>query len=366
MMKIKIAERFHPFSHENGTKFLLPNTSFSVQIFPTRLNFVDIEGKMESFFLSFDFAGPLKDFTAELDLEQGLVRVFGITKKGYMRYLIFAKNDGIWLTMEKIPEEKLICHRSFPPAQLSFSKGESLLISLPFKNDVSTKNEERLSLGVHKAQEWERVRRRLDFKEIFPFWLSLNYWTPLRKEESDQGNYLLIEECRQKIEYSEKQKILESFKNLFLAAFDGVLVPRLFDTEYQGILTEKTLQNPLPSPLALLTKGARLIRSLFVQGEDNCIAILPCLPPEFHSGRMIGVQALNTILDFEWTKKSLRRLQISSIYGGDILLKLPKGIRSCRVKKGRRVIKKLSLDVHGKVMLSLVPSEKIELDRFEK
>ncbi len=366
-MKITIAERFHPFSHENGTVFLLPNSSFSVRIFPTRLEFIDLEGKMESFFLGFDCVGPFTDFTAELDLEQGLLRVFGMTKKGYMRYLIFAKNDGIWLTLEKIPEEKLLCRRSFPPSQLTLAKEESLLISLPFKNETLTKNQERLSLGMHKAQDWALIRRRLDFKEIFPLWLALSRWTPLRHAMSTQGNYLLIEECLQRIEHGEKQKVLESFKSLFLAAFDGVLVPRLFDTEHQGILPEVMLQNPLPAPLALITKGASLIRSLFVHGEDNFIAILPCLPPEFHSGRMIGVQALKgVILDFEWSKKCLRRLQISSIHGMNIVLKLPKGIRSCRVKKGRQALKKLSIDVDGTTVLALVPSETVEIDRLEK
>jgi hypothetical protein len=367
MLKIKIAERFHPFSHENGTPFLLPNSSFSVQVFPTRLNFIDLDNKLESFFLSFDFVGPLTDFTVELDLEQGLLRVFGVTKRGYMRYLVVAKSDGIWLLVEKIPEEKLLCCRSFPPAQLSLAKGESLLISLPFKNDTFTKNQERLSLGMHKAQEWACIRRRLDFKEIFPLWLALSHWTPLRDVESYSGSYALLEECRQRIEHGEKLKVLKAFKSLFLAAFDGVLVPRLVDAEYQGILPETMPQHPFASPLPLLTEGARLIRSLFVHGEGNLLVILPCLPPEFHSGRMIGVQALKgTIVDFEWTKKSLRRLQIVSLHGIGVVIKLPKGMRSCRVKKGRQVVKKLSIDPQGCVKLSLVPNERIEIDRFEK
>jgi len=365
-MMIKIAQRFHPFSHRNGARFLLPGSSFSIQIFPTRLIFVDLEGKGDSFFLSFDFVGPLSDFTAELDLEHGAVHVFGVTKKGYMRYLICAKREGIWLTMEKIPEGKnLICRRSFSPEQLSFEQGKGLLISPLFYNCPLTKNEERLSLGSHKAQEWEFICRRLDFREIFPIWLSLSYWTPLRREESDQGNYRLLEECRQRMERGEKQKITEAFKSLFLAAFEGIFVPRLCDTEYQGILPEGELQRPFPSPLALLTEGANLIRSLFIHEKNNSIAILPCLPPEFPSGRMTHVKAgEGAILDFEWTKKSLRQLQISSSCATHLLLKLPKGIRRCRIKKGRQGIKNLSLD-EGSAILALSSHEKVEMDRFE-
>jgi hypothetical protein len=366
-MKITIAERFHPFSHENGTKFLLPNTSYSVQVFPTRLNFVDINERMESFFIAFDFAGPFIDFTAELDLELGILRVFGMTKKGYMRYLVCAKKDGIWLTMEKIPEEKLACCRSFSPEKFSLSKGESMLIPLSFKIDGQRRNEERLSLGIHKAQEWEFIRRRKDFKEIFPLWLTLSRWVPLEGEEGNAGNYLLLKECRQKINQGEKEKVLESFRQLFLAAFDGVLVPRLHDTQYQGILPEVGQNNSSSSPLPLLTKGACLIRSLFFQEKEGKIAILPCLPSEFHSGRMIGVKALEGVTcDFEWTKKNLRRMRIFSLYGEGILLKLPKGIRSCRIKKGRHVLKKLTTDAEGYMNLSLVANETIDLDRFER
>ena len=366
-MKINIAQRFHPFSHENGTKFLLPNTSYSIQVFPTRLNFVDVAGQMESFFFSLDFSGPLGDFTAELDLELGVLRVFGMTKKGYMRYIICAKKDGIWLTVEKIPEEKLILHRSFSPEPLCLSKGETLLISYPFNHFEKMKNEERLSLGIHKSQEWELIRRRNDFKEIFPFWLMLSHWIPRKDGGREQGNYLLLQECRRKINQGEKETVLTAFRHLFLAAFDGVLVPRLYDSEYQGILPEVEQKKPFSSPLPLLTEGAELIRSMFFQEKEEKIAILPCLSSEFHSGRMIGVKSLKGLtLDFEWTKKKLRRMRIFSLYEQEFLLNLPKGIQSCRIKQNQRVIKKLMTDAEGNVRLPLGANKTIDLDRFER
>lgn len=366
-MKITIAQRFHPFSHESGTKFLLPNSSYSVQVFPTRLNFVDIDGQRESFFLLFDFVGPLEDFTAELNLELGILRVFGMTKKGYMRYILCAKKEGIWMTVEKLPEEMLVCHRSFSPEQLCLSKGESLLISHPFKNFGKMKNEERLSLGIDKAQDWGLIRRRNDFKEIFPFWLMLSRWIPQKDAEKDLGNYLLLQECRRKIDQGEKGAVLKAFHHLFLAAFDGVLVPRLYDSEYQGILPGVEQKESLSSPLPLLTEGADLIRSMFFQERGEKIAILPCLPSEFHSGRMIGVKPLKGLtLDFEWTKKNLRRMRISSLDEGEILLSLPKGIHSCRIKKGRRIIKKLMTDAEGNVELPFGANEIIDLDCFER
>ncbi len=338
-MRITIAERLHPFSHKNGTKFLLPGTSFSVQVFPTRLDFVDLEGRVVPFNVCFDVAGPVRDFTAELDLEHGILRVFGVTRKGYMRYRVSAKKEGVWLILEKGVR----------------SGKEGLLI--PCKTN-ERKREERLSLGMHKAQEWESICRRLDFKEIFPIWIRLGDWTD-SQEEGREGNFVLLEKCRQIITNGEKQQVLESFRNLFLSAFDGVLVPRLYDTEYQGILPDAPQFSSI-SPLPLLTKGAELVRSLFLKEEQGKIGILPCLPPEFHSGRMIGVKTLGGVnVDFEWTKKSLRRMQISSVHSQELVLQLPKSIRSCRVKKRRVIVDK------GNLTLSLSVNEKVDLDRFE-
>src|ERR1700722_8636600 len=137
-------------------------------------------------------------------------------------------------------------------------------ILLPFHVELLARREERLSLGAHKAQEWEAIHRRLDCKEIFPLWLSLGHCIPFQEMDTREGNYSLIEECRQKIEGGDKEKVVESFQHLFLAAFEAVFVPRLYDTDHQGILPKPQHRRSL-SPLPLLTQGARLIHSLFLQ-----------------------------------------------------------------------------------------------------
>ena len=358
-MKLTIAERLHPFSHQNGTKFLLPQTSFCIQVYPTRLEFTDLEGRENPFFVTLDFTGPIVDFTAELDLEQGILRIFGTTQKGYMRYLLFARKDGIQLKLEKAPREQVMCHLSSSPAAFCVTKGESLLIPMLLRDADGQQSQERLSLGMHKAQNWELVRRRSDFKEIFPVWLALGRWIPAKEAE---GNYSLLEECRKNIETKNKAELLGSFQKLFLASFDGVLVPRLVDTEHQGIVQPMQLDL---SPITLLTKGASLIRSLFVQEIAGKIAILPCLPAEFHCGRMTGVQIGSVSLDFEWSKKTLRGLQIVSPQDAEVCLSL-KTIRSCRLRYGRGTSKKAAIASDGSLILSLSPNQPAFLDRFEK
>lgn len=362
-MRITIAERLHPFSHENGTKFLLPKSSFSVQVFPAYLYFSDLEGKRDSFSLSFDFMGPLKDFTAELDLERGAIRVFGVTKKGYMHYVLVAMEKGICLMIEKAPEGKFSCQPSYLPTLIHLSKGESFLIPFPLGNFLR-KSQERLSLGSHKAQDWTLIRRRFELKEIFPILFSLSHWAICKNTEENEGNYLLLEECRQKIELGEKEKIFEAFQNFILSSFEGVLVPRPYDTEHQGILSEGRTKSSLSS-LPLLVRGGDLVRSLFFQERQGLIAILPCLPPQFHCGRMTGMTTSgNVIVDFEWTKKNLRRMQITSLKDGEVHFKLPKKVRSCRVCI-RKAHHKFHVDAQEGLALSLKAKETLHLDHFK-
>ncbi len=366
-MKITIAERLHPFSHEIGTKFLLPKSSWTVEVFPTRLNFYDLEGKGDPFNLCFDFTGPIQGFTAELDLEQGCLSVFGMTRKGHMCYRLCAKEDGIWLTMEKIPEEKVLCRRSFPPQECSLSQKESMIVCLALRSAEKMASQERLSLGMHKAQDWDLARRRLDSKEIFPHWFVLAGLIPSKDlpVENAAGNFSLLHACRKKIEHLEKETVLQAFEHLFLSAFEGVLVPRLTDSGYQGIVPE--LENtPLVSPLPLLTESGRLIRSLFFQEKNSEVSLLPCLPPQFHCGRMVRMRTSHhEMIDFEWTKKTLRGVLITSASGGEMHLKLPKGIRHCRLKSGRMVTKKIAVDPEGRVVLSLEANRTFQLDRLE-
>lgn len=364
-MKITIAERLHPFSHENGTQFILPKSSLAVVIFPTRLQFTDLENRSPPFFVDFFLAGPVKEFTAELDLELGLIRVYGRARDGFLRYLVQAEKDGVWLTMEKIPNGKMECQHSFAQQTFHLTKEDKLLLPQNLENSGIIAVEERLSLGMHKAQEWKSICSRLDFKEIFPLWQRLCAWTPIKALSSREGNYLLLEECRRQIESREKESVLAAFENFFLSAFQGILVPRLNDSEYQGILPATAFSKSNISPLPLLTEGGKLIRSLFFLENQGEIAILPCLPAQFHCGRITGVKtSQGSIVDFEWTKKSLRRLRLSSSKGGDVRLKLPKGIASCRIKVGRKTLKAPSIDSDGKMTVVLKAHEVVHLDRF--
>ncbi len=203
-----------------------------IQVFPTRLV---CSGKETLF----DVKGPVKNFMVELNLERGEIKIIS----GKFRH------------------------------------------SIPFVMHCK----ERLSLGNSKAQDWDLVKRRQDLTEILPIWLRLASLQPETPYKPTAGT--LIETCA----HCDKTEVVPAFLNLFNAGFRGILSPRLFDDDYQGLA-------PIAADLSFFKESGRLIRALFLQETDDTISLLPKLPPEFHSGRF-----LTETIDIEWTKKLLRR-----------------------------------------------------------
>lgn len=356
-MKITIAERLHPFSHMPGTKFLLPKTSWVVQVFPTRLSFWDLEEKGESFSFTFDFQGPIKEFTAELNLERDALYVFGMTQKGYMRYELCFKENSLCLTMEKTPQEMVACRKSTSDGMVILTKGKTVSFCAAAGNPLHST--ERLSLGNHKAQDWDLIRRRLDCKEIFPHWFALSHSVP---QKNSSGSFPLLDLCRKKIEQTDKERVLEAFESLFLASFEGILVPRLKDADHHGIAPE--LENHNLSAMDLLRESGKLIRSLFLQEKGDVISLLPCLPTPFHAGRMTQARtSSDVLLSFEWSKKMLKKVAIDSETSGEMRLRFPKGMRSFRLDKSSQVI---SIGAEGEASVSFEAGKTVWLDRFQK
>ncbi len=333
-MKITIAERLRPFSHSLGSLFPIPGTPWRVQIYPTRLIFSEEGGK--TLFFDLEVKGPVKGFTAELDLERGRIRVWG---EG-MRYALFAEEQGIWIDWEKGGGKRALlvpCSEGYvPPSCL-----------------------DRLSLGMHKAQEWEKIKGRLDLKELFPLWLRIAQSSPQERGEGVGGMWALLDTCRQAVVERRKVEIVSLFRTFFQAAFEGVFVPRAEDTEFQGIVEQGSFKG---SVLALLTESAEIVRSLFFVEDEGVLLLLPCVPPEFHCGRWLGGGTRSGIrLSMEWTKKCLRQVSLSSETAQAVTLKLPKGLVSCRV--GQR--EKVKVGKDQLLHLELAPRGVVWIDRLE-
>lgn len=337
-MHIKIAERLKPFSHLPGTKCVIPHAHLQVQVFPARLVFFDATSE-NSLLAEFPVPveAPLKEFTVQLDLENECLNIWGVDARGYFKYHLFGQEKNVIIYVEK----GLI---DWKPAL----ETETLKIR-PLENaiDCIKTYSDRLSLGNHKAQDWDLVKRRKSLIEILPFWLKLGQQVPSCKVK-DKHSLLAL--CQSSTD------IVNRLKDLFEAGFDGILAPQTQDNNHLGFSLPPI--SPNISPLVLLTEGAKLIRSHFVSTKDHSIYILNQIDPLFHCGRFLHVQCEDFgKLDIEWTKKSTRRAVFYAEKTAVLNFNFSKEIKRYRLN-GRFI--------SAGIPLSIEKDRIYQFDRFEK
>lgn len=292
-MKIRIAERLKPFSHQPGTCLVLPYSHTTIQVFPTLIR---AEGKE----FQLPLTGPVKQFTVQLDLEKGCVWMWGFYREGYRKFCLWSDKGALKISQVRgdakgsAPTLPVVCH-------------------------------ERLSLGSHKKQDWCLVSRRCDLKEIVPQWLKLAQFLPVVKSH-DQGMVGLLNQIP-----FEKTSVYDDLSNLFKLGYNGILHPLLEDSLYQGVQIPPVEGNL--SPLALISQGAQKIRRLFIDQGDS-VSILPCLPPQFHCGRFISIN-LGEVgkLDIEWSKKMIRQMIFFSATDQEQTFTFQKEVKNFRLRE---------------------------------
>lgn len=329
-MKFSIAERLKPFSHTPGSMCVIPGTCSEIQAFPTLLRIDDFEVKLQ-------VTGPVADFTLQQDLERGVIYVFGKAKEGYFKIRIEASNGGFHIIPEK---GKALTERVDVEAEVEFVAEAPL---------------ERLSLGNHKAQDWDEVQKRCDLKEYFPVLFCLGQKLPRISPQPLTGTARLLEgpEDRTQLELA--------FQSLFRAAFTKILIPRLIDDQHQGLAPEEPVKGKRHF---LIQEAAKAIRALFFKQNERRIAFLPQLPICLDSGRMMNIQAPGIgQIDIEWTKKTLRRAVLRACTTGEVILELQKQIQSFRVRTSLREKGKRQMATDP---LLLVEGKTFYLDQFKK
>lgn len=286
-MKIEIRERLRPFSHLPGASCVIPGSHSIVTAFPTLLH-------IDSHVIPLKVTGPVRGFTLSQDLEKNCVWVFGQAPEGRFKIRIEAKIGGILVDLGR--EKKL----------------------LPLSNTYQVRASfERLSMGSHKAQDWDLVLRRFDLEEILPILFALGQKTPAALPRPSSGTARLLN-------FSD----LPGLESFCRAAFRSLLVPRLVDDQHQGFCQNEEADG---NPFFLLEEASRRIRSLFIVQEDKALSLLPvCL---FPAGRMSDVELPGIgRLYFEWLKGRLSRFILRASHTTDIQLRLHPSIQTFRLK----------------------------------
>lgn len=365
-MRIEIAERLKPFSHLPGSKVILPGSSLRLQVYPARVVIEDLQESIPKQISIIDFKvkGPLDRFTVQQDLEKGYVQVWGWSQNGFLRYRIAAlqENNGITLNVDKCPEKVLegFIQGRWADEKLSIQQGAAQIFGTG-ETKYQISHMDRLSLGCSKAQNWESIWHRLDCTQIFPIWHRLGQMVPSKKCNDEGGTLSLLSEIKEAIDSPERDRMLPHFQRLLLTGFESMLSPRLFDSGYHGIELPNVSNDC--SPLTLLSKGAEIIRSLFIQESEETIHLLPALPPEFHCGRLLGVPLLTGEISIEWTKKAIRRVVFSASETKKVVIHCSKGERACRIRIGNS---SSGISYKSGTELDIVAGQNYLFDNFER
>lgn len=335
-MRIEIAERLKPFSHMPGTSFILPGSDYQVQIFPCLLRIYQLRESFPTLMteLKLDVQGPVQQFTACNDLEKGCISVWGETKQGWMRYHIFCnvQPGQIHLLAERTPLSGLSLYQDHTAYTLQNGDLHSILGHTQEFEPYRIPACDRLSLGNHKAQDVDLIKRRLSLQEILPLWHRLGQLVPLYPwKDSLGGTWALLEECRACMIQGKPEKTEQCWLNLIQAGFSSFLVPRLEDQDFQGIAPP--LVSLSCSPLVLLSEGAKLIRQLFIQFKDHHIHFLPHLLPSLSCGRLLDIPWEGGKISLEWTKKTIRRVILYSQQEQEVKMHFRSDVQSYRFRQ---------------------------------
>lgn len=355
-MKISIAERLKPFSHAPGASTLLPGLGWPLQIFPCLIRIYRFQKVLPLQLTELNLAlnGPVEQFTITNDLEKGRLTVSGMTRDGWMRYHLIASQDqkGIRLVVDRAPSGGLHILEENKQAVLQNHEWLDIFERSSSFEPYLIPPCDRLSLGCNKAQEWEMIRRRESLEEIFPLWHRMGQLIPQnRPPVESSGTLALLEECRRHFSYGRPEAAEQCWRNLFLCAFGGMLVPQLEDSHYQGIIEAKPFEELDASPLLILSEGARLIRQLLIHQEEGSLSVLPFLLPCLPFGRLIDVPLTGGgSVSLEWSKKTIRQMIIHSEQENEIDLKFRSNISSYRLRqhtrdKGERIPRSSTLSL---------------------
>lgn len=360
-MTIKLTEQYRPYSHEVGSSCLLPKSSWKVQAFPTRIEFTNFisEARQETFSIAYAIQGPLRQFTMMQDLERHWVRIFGQGPQGYFSFRVLASAYEIILFVERAPIDGIaFTHKE----KVHILKRKEELIIPSTASSFPNLCVEKMHFGSHKAQDWTLVKRRLSLQEILPIWFALGKHIP-HHPKIEVGNSRLLAQCTMMVCQERKKEIGRALLDLFRIGFEGIFLPRLQDRDHHGLFPDSDRIPQEASSLMLLGEGARLIRQLLVQQTEEMVTILPCLPVELHAGRFIDVNCRDIVLNFEWSKKLIRRLIIYSKVNQTFLIKFQSAIRSFRIRKGSR---DRGIIHHSNEPLTFCAESTYTLDRFQK
>ncbi len=239
------------------------------------------------------------------------VQVEGSAGQGFVRYRICVSVDGVMLKPASCDLRVIV-----NGIENTIAKGDTFpLVEAPCS--LPQFPSPRLLLGCNKASNWDRISDAPTMDEVLPLWYQLS---PQASEESLESSTTLFGAIVEAFKKKETSTILSTFATYFRAGMAGYFVPKRTDNLFLGygiplLPDEMSLQD-------VHTGICTMVRSLFLREEGNIIEILPCLPKELVSGRLLH-ETLHSghQIDIEWRKGRVRRVHLYAQHDGMVTVK---------------------------------------------
>ena len=331
-----------------------------MEVFPTFLRLQE-KAQNQEIAIKFALQGPMRDFVVFMDLQKGKIQVQGFSRAGFFRYVVYVKEQSIHIDFIKKPKNFTYHITANFAVEIEETEKGIRAFSQDIKTYALEDTYEKLFLGCSKKQDIDKIRKRENMQEVFPLWYAMGKYFPKTSMPSAKIQTLFAN-WEKAIDTRSKELLSTLFVSLFRVGFTSLLLPRLVDTEHQGII-ENEEKYPEQYPHFVIHEGARLIRRLFFQKEKEQIFILPCLPIELHTGKFINIQEDVITLHIEWSKKQIKKILCKAKQDCILQWHLPSSIKSFRLRFAK--------NNKGKILKnsSKIPMQKgvtYCLDRFTK
>jgi hypothetical protein len=314
------------FTHRPGTKIYLAGASYVIEVYPTALRLYachasELECVKE---ISFPEFGPLSGWVVFIDSIRQTLQVEGRGRQGFIRYRIYSTSDGLFLKpsscMMKVAVDGF---------GTDVQKGAAIVLSAGAGTPPRFPTP-RLLLGCNKAPNWDRISDRPTMEEVLSLWYQLS--SP-NEEISLRPSSTLFGAVVEAVQKKDATTIISAFETFFGAAVDGFFVPKRYDDLFLGH------KDPLlPNEMSLSQIHSSLcsmIRSLFLREEGGAVEILPCLPKELSSGRLLHETLLSGYqINVEWRKGQVRRVLLHATHDGMVTMKAHAATASIRLLSG--------------------------------
>lgn len=355
-MRMVITQRYRPHTHQKGALLWLPSLPLAVRVWPARLAFMawEADEMREVASLSLAPAIPLDGFTAQVDLEQGSLLVWGGNQKGYLRCSVRCRPEGLLFSLERFTLGERL-HLSSEGAllastdgtalgtKLSLQKGETTLLSLAEASSAPLRSlvpsAERLFLGCSKGQLWSSIASRCAPTELMALFHRAAQWLPPIDPLLASGQATLLGQYRESLE----QKQVEKAALLLRQLLQGMVTPEALlwlQPDHWSLLGySNRLVGDGCGPVTSLQGLVSLFRKSLIQEEAGRVTLLPLLPASWPAGHFLdlSLQEGALQLSFIWSKKRLRCAKLQALKAVSISLEVEgSASQSCRLRRSLR------------------------------